>query len=167
MHGRRHPWGSGRQATTHARPGTKHLIESYIEEVAHALELLASEGSGDISQEEKLDFFRRASHCFGHSALMMSGSGSLLYFHAGVIRALGEADLLPTIMSGSSGGSLVGSIVATHTDDEVRESVFPPVTLEALDSHGDRLSEFTQTLRMRATEFSMVYLMPAVNCGAK
>ena len=98
---------------------------------------------------------------------MMSGSGSLLYFHAGVIRALGEADLLPTIMSGSSGGSLVGSIVATHTDDELRQSVFPPVTLEALDSHGDRLSEFTQTLRMRATEFSMVYLMPAVNSGAE
>ena len=124
----------------HALSGTKHLIESYIEEVVHTLELLASEDSGDISHEEKLDFFRRASHCFGRSALMMSGSGSLLYFHIGVIRALAEADLLPTIMSGSSGGSLVGSIVATHTDDELREMISPDALQEVVPEHGSSLS---------------------------
>jgi NTE family protein len=100
--------------------------------VVHTLELLAAEDSGDISQEERLDFFRRASHCFGRSALMMSGSGSLLYFHVGVIRALGEADLLPSIMSGSSGGSLVGSIVATHTDDELRAMMSPEALGDAV-----------------------------------
>jgi TAG lipase/steryl ester hydrolase/phospholipase A2/LPA acyltransferase len=124
----------------HALSGTKHLIESYIEEVVHTLELLASEDSGDISHEEKLDFFRRASHCFGRSALMMSGSGSLLYFHIGVIRALAEADLLPTIMSGSSGGSLVGSIVATHTDDELAEMMSPEGMADAIP---DRTSSIT------------------------
>jgi NTE family protein len=104
----------------HALSGTKLLIEDYIEEIVHTLEHLAGEDAGDISPEEKLDFFRRASHCFGHTAFMMSGSGSLLYFHMGVARALFEADLLPTVMSGSSGGSIVGSIVCSHTDDELR-----------------------------------------------
>ncbi len=105
----------------HALSGTKHLIEQYIEEIVHTLELIADDDSGDISEEEKLDFFRRASHCFGHSAFMMSGSGSLLYFHVGVARALLEEDLLPSVMSGSSGGSIIGSIVCSHTDDELRD----------------------------------------------
>ncbi len=114
--------GMGRAGLyAHAMSGTKHLIEDYIDEIVHTLEHLASENSGDISPEEKLDFFRRASHCFGHSALMMSGSGSLLFFHVGVVRALLEADLLPTVMSGSSGGAIVGSTVCTHTDRELHD----------------------------------------------
>ena len=52
---------------------------------------------------------------------MMSGSGSLLYFHLGVAKSLLEADLLPSILSGSSGGSLVGTILSTHTNAELKE----------------------------------------------
>ncbi|RLQ22646.1 DUF3336 domain-containing protein [Seongchinamella sediminis] len=102
-----------------AKCGTKHLIEDYIDEIVHTLEHLADEDSGAISREEKQDFFRRASHCFGHSAFMMSGSGSLLFFHVGVVKALAEAELLPSVMSGSSGGSIVGSMVCSHRDDEL------------------------------------------------
>jgi TAG lipase / steryl ester hydrolase / phospholipase A2 / LPA acyltransferase len=116
----------------HALSGTKLLIEDYIEEIVHTLEHLAGESTGDISPEEKLDFFRRASHCFGHTAFMMSGSGSLLYFHMGVARALFEADLLPSVMSGSSGGSIVGSIVCSHTDEELRHIMEPEVFLEKM-----------------------------------
>jgi NTE family protein len=104
-----------------ARAGTKHLVEDYIEEIVQTLELLAADDSGDISQAQKLDFFRRASHCFGHSALMLSGSGSLLYFHVGVARALVEAGVLPNVLSGSSGGAIVGSLISTHTDAELLE----------------------------------------------
>ncbi len=114
----------------HALSGTKQLVEDYIEEVVHTLEILAEDNSGEISYKEKLDFFNRASHCFGRSALMMSGSGSLLYFHVGVIRALAQANLLPTILSGSSGGALVGSVVATHTDAELMDMLHPQYFLE-------------------------------------
>ena len=114
----------------HAMSGTKVLIEDYIEEVVHTLELLAQDSTDDISFDEKLDFFRRASHCFGRSALMMSGSGSLLYFHVGVVRALAQAKLLPTILSGSSGGALVGSIVASHSDAEILELLQPEYFME-------------------------------------
>lgn len=125
--------GMGRSGLySHALSGTKHLIEQYIEEVVQTLEHLAAEDGGDISPAEKLDFFRRASHCFGHSAFMMSGAGSLLYFHVGVVRALCEADLLPSVMSGSSGGAIVGSIVCSHSDEELSEVLDPQNLLERM-----------------------------------
>ncbi len=131
--------GMGRAGLySHALSGTKHLIEDYIEEIVHTLEHLASEDSGNIRIEEKLDFFHRASHCFGHSAFMMSGSGSLLYFHVGVARALLEADLLPAVMSGSSGGSIVGSIVCSHTDAELRELMEPQNFLDNMSESSRR-----------------------------
>jgi TAG lipase/steryl ester hydrolase/phospholipase A2/LPA acyltransferase len=125
----------------HALSGTKHLVEAYIEEIVHTLDLLAEETSGDISDEEKRDFFRRASHCFGRSAFMMSGSGSLLFFHVGVIRALAEADLLPTILSGSSGGAIVGSIVATHSEKELAQLMRPEYFLDHIPTGSKERSE--------------------------
>ncbi|PIE43960.1 MAG: patatin [Gammaproteobacteria bacterium] len=106
-----------------AKFGTKQLVCDYVDEIVSALEHLADPKVNDISFEEKLDFFRRAHHCFGSTALMMSGSGSLLYFHVGVIRTLFKERLLPNIFSGSSGGSIVGSAVCTKSDDEI-ESTF-------------------------------------------
>jgi len=111
-----------------AKFGTKQLIFEYVDEIVSALEHLASPQVDEISFEEKLDFFRRADHCFGRTALMMSGSGSLVYFHVGVVKALLEQDLLPNILSGSSGGSFVGSVLSTNTDDEL-ESIFLPENL--------------------------------------
>jgi len=105
--------------------GTKQLIHDYVEEIVDALELLASPTVEEISFEEKLEFFRRALHCFGRSALLMSGSGTLLYFHIGVVKALWEQGLLPDILSGSSGGSIVGSLLCTHNDTELRK-IFDP-----------------------------------------
>ncbi len=110
--------------------GTKQLIHDYVEEIVDALELLASPAVNEINFEDKLDFFRRAHHCFGRTALLMSGSGTLLYFHVGVVKALWEQRLLPTIMSGSSGGSLVGSLVCTHNDQELAR-IFDPAFLLA------------------------------------
>jgi NTE family protein len=114
-----------------SRFGTKHLIEEYVREIAAALEHLANPEVDSISFEEKLDFFQRASHCFGRSALMLSGSGTLLYFHLGVARALWRERLLPNIISGSSGGALIGSVVCASTDEELDE------LFEVGFSHGD------------------------------
>lgn len=102
-----------------ARFGTKKLIEDYVEEIADALQLIASLDNEAISFEEKLDFFNRASHCFGRSALMLSGGGALGFYHVGVVKALLEQGLLPNVISGSSAGSLVAAILGTHTDAEL------------------------------------------------
>lgn len=113
--------------------GTKQLIIDYVDEIVDTLELLADPAIDDISFEEKLDFFRRAHHCFGRSALLMSGSGMLLYFHVGVVKALWEQGLLPNIMSGASGGSVVGSLVCSHTDEELREIFTPEYMLQEIE----------------------------------
>ena len=108
-----------------AKFGTKQLIVDYVDEIVEALEHLASPEVDDISKEEKLDFFHRADHCFGRSAFMMSGSGSLFYFHIGVVRSLLKERLLPTILSGSSGGSFVGSLLSTYSDADLIDLLEP------------------------------------------
>lgn len=100
-----------------ARFGTKKLIEDYVAAVVDALH--AIEKSKVVSLEERRDFFRRAQHCYGRSALLMSGSGAYLFFHIGVVKALWTEGVLPSIMAGSSGGAIVAAVVCTRPDAEV------------------------------------------------
>lgn len=108
-----------------ARFGTKALIEDYVDMIVAAIEHIASAPAKDIPQAEKLDFFNRAQHCYGRSAFMMSGSGTFLYFHIGVIKALWSEGLLPRIISGASGGAMVGAAISTRRDDEIAEFFEP------------------------------------------
>jgi len=111
-----------------AKFGTKRLIVDYVDEVSAALELLADECADDIPFDQRLDFFRRARHCFGCSALMMSGAGSLLFFHIGVAKTLWQYGVLPAILSGSSGGAIVGGIISTNLEQDL-EKIFKPENL--------------------------------------
>ncbi len=129
-----------------ARFGTKQLIVDYVDEIASALDRLADPAVNEISFEEKLDFFRRASHCFGQSAFMMSGSGSLLYFHIGVVKALCQQGLLPSVLSGSSGGSFVGALVSTHPKHQLEE-IFDPEYLVQEIKRDDRLFRHLSKLK--------------------
>ena len=108
--------------------GTKKLIVDYVDEVVAALDVLASECAESIPFDGRIDFFRRAQHCNGRSALMMGGAGSLLYFHVGVVKTLWQHGLLPGILSGSSGGAVVGSVVSTNFDKDLKK-VFEPENL--------------------------------------
>ncbi|MBA6412657.1 DUF3336 domain-containing protein [Parahaliea sp. F7430] len=111
--------GMGR-ANLHERAlcGTKLLIENYVEAISESLEHLAFHASSNISQVKRLEFFRRASHCYGRSALMLSGGGTLGYFHFGVLKALIEQELCPVVISGASAGAFVAAIVGTRSDTE-------------------------------------------------
>ncbi len=102
-----------------AKFGTKHLITDYIDEIVASLIHIAD--SSSIGFANKLDFFRRASHCFGRSALMLSGGATQGIFHIGVVKALFEQNLLPNVISGSSAGSIMAAVLATHSDDELDE----------------------------------------------
>jgi hypothetical protein len=104
-----------------ARFGTKVLVEEYVNEIADALEYIAQLDNKTISREEKLDFFERASHCYGRSALMLSGGGTLGTFHVGVLKALIESDVLPDVISGSSAGSIITAVAGTHTNQELMD----------------------------------------------
>lgn len=116
-----------------AKFGTKQLIVDYVDEIVSALEHLADPDLDDISLDEKLDFFNRADHCFGRSAFMMSGSGSLLYFHIGVVKTLLEQGLLPSVLSGSSGGAFVGGLVSTHGEAGLVERLQPDHLIAELE----------------------------------
>ncbi len=119
--------------------GTKQLINDYVDEVVSALDYLASDAVDAISLEQKLEFFRRASHCYGRSALMLSGSGSLFYFHLGVVKALWEQDLLPSVISGASGGAIVAAVVGCHSNGDLAR-IFEPDLLRMEVEREQRLN---------------------------
>ncbi len=98
--------------------GTKKLIEEYVAEISDALDYLAPRDFPSIPWAERVEFFQRASHCYGRSALMLSGGGTLGYFHLGVLKALIEQGLCPAVISGASAGAFVAAMVGTRTDEE-------------------------------------------------
>ncbi|MCR9258880.1 MAG: DUF3336 domain-containing protein [Pseudomonadaceae bacterium] len=104
-----------------AKLGTKHLIEDYVSTISDSLRHISSVPEDQIPFEEKMDFFDRASHCFGRTALMLSGAGSLGHFHTGVVKTLFQQKLLPGVISGSSAGSVVAAVLGCHSDDELNE----------------------------------------------
>ncbi|MCG8316913.1 MAG: patatin-like phospholipase family protein [Pseudomonadales bacterium] len=117
--------GMGRPVMyTQAKFGTKKLIEEYVATIAEALKVIADCPESEITYPEKVDFFRRASHCYGRSALLLSGGAGLIYFHQGVIQELINNDLVPNVMSGSSAGSIISAQVGTMTDAELKADHF-------------------------------------------
>lgn len=102
-----------------ARVGTKRLIEEYIEEVARCLEYVCQTPSPSFSNADKIVFFQRTGASFGRSALLLSGGATLGMFHLGVIKALWEENLLPRVLTGSSAGSLIASMVGSRLDHEL------------------------------------------------
>ena len=101
-----------------AKCGTKELIEDYIREICDALDYLSPRDFAGIPWADRVEFFQRASHCYGRSALMLSGGGTLGYFHFGVLKALIEQRLCPAVISGASAGAFVAAVVGTRTDEE-------------------------------------------------
>jgi NTE family protein len=105
---------------TVAKFGTKELINEYVDEIASALQYLGKLDNPDITFEEKLDFFHRASHCFGRTALMLSGGAALGNFHLGVIKTLVEENLMPRVVSGASAGAIFAASVGTNKREKLK-----------------------------------------------
>ena len=103
-----------------AKSGTKLLIDQYIEEIVAALKDL-EDMQDVIDLPTKIGYFERASGCFGKTALMFSGAGSLGAFHVGVAKALAEQKLIPSVVSGASAGSVVAAVIGTHKAEVVPE----------------------------------------------
>mmetsp|Transcript_2513 Transcript_2513/g.3812 ORF Transcript_2513/g.3812 Transcript_2513/m.3812 type:complete len:543 (+) Transcript_2513:210-1838(+) len=78
-------------------------------------------------QETTRSFLKRARAAYGRTALCLSGGGMMANCHYGVIKALLEEDCLPHIISGTSAGSVVGSLVCTRTDAELVRDLDPEI----------------------------------------
>eukprot|EP01133_Synstelium_polycarpum_P007250 gene7250-8428_t len=100
--------------------GTKLVIEEYVEEVVKQLNFIAHlPEDEEFTLEKKFDFFYETRQSFGRSALLLSGGATLGMYHLGVVKALHENKLLPRIVSGSSVGSIIASLVGVSTDEEL------------------------------------------------
>ncbi|HBP74584.1 MAG TPA: DUF3336 domain-containing protein, partial [Alcanivorax sp.] len=121
----------------HSRIGTKRLIERYLEEVCTALDYLCDGDFAEFGLKQKLDFFETTGQAFGQSCLMFSGGAALGLFHIGVAKTLWEQGLLPSVISGSSAGSIVAAVVGTHDNDELAAKLEPEnIYLEAFKAIG-------------------------------
>ncbi|GMM34236.1 hypothetical protein DASC09_015610 [Saccharomycopsis crataegensis] len=103
--------------------GTKYLIETYRKQVMESLRFISA--SDKVSVERKYRFFKTVYFLFGRSALCLSGGACFAYTHFGLIKALVENDLLPEIISGTSGGSLVAALACTRTNEELKKLLVP------------------------------------------
>jgi len=128
-----------------AKFGTKDLINDYLDALAEALERIIADDK-QIPDEEKLDFLHRASHCFGRSALMLSGAGNLGYFHMGVTRALMENNLLPNVISGSSAGALVAASLGTNTKEKYAKLLDVETCFQYLDDESENKNLYSKLL---------------------
>lgn len=81
-----------------------------------------------LTKDEKRSLFKTTYSNYGRTALCLSGGASFAYYHFGVVKALLEADLLPDVITGTSGGALVAGLVATRTNDELKELLVPALS---------------------------------------
>ena len=108
---------------SHCYYGTKDLIEEYISEVTQSLDTIVK--TDTLSNSDKHIFFKIISRNYGKTALALSGGASFCYNHFGVIKALLENNLLPQIISGTSGGGAIAGLVGTRTNDELLKLLVP------------------------------------------
>jgi predicted acylesterase/phospholipase RssA len=117
----------------YSRVGTKRVVEDYVNVVAFLLLHIAyapsptprgtddGDGSpGFLSTDARLRLFNEARHAYGRTALLLSGGAAMGLNHLGVVKTLLYHDLLPRVVSGTSAGSLVASIVGIFADEDLK-----------------------------------------------
>ncbi|KAK0315288.1 hypothetical protein LTR82_012615 [Friedmanniomyces endolithicus] len=103
--------------------GTKDLVQEYVDEVSATLRFLLF--SRQLGHDEKRALAKHLGTNFGRTALCLSGGATFAYYHFGIAKALLDADLLPDIITGTSGGALVAALLATRTNEELKKLLVP------------------------------------------
>ena len=112
-----------RQLYSHMYYGTKNLVQDYYKEVVICINKVIE--SNEINSETKYKFFKTVLQNFGKSALCLSGGACFAYTHFGIAKALLDQDLLPNIISGTSGGGLIAALLCTRTNEELKKLLVP------------------------------------------
>ncbi|KAF3348014.1 Putative phosphoglycerate mutase [Verticillium dahliae VDG2] len=103
--------------------GTKNLVQNFTDEVERSIKFLLN--TKQLTQEEKRVLFKGMHANYGRTALCLSGGAGFAYYHLGVVKSLLDANLLPDVITGTSGGALVAALVATRTNDELKTLLVP------------------------------------------
>ncbi|CAG8498410.1 10156_t:CDS:2 [Paraglomus brasilianum] len=123
---------------SHTYYGTKRLVDSYIDE-----------------GPDKHRLFKLACKNYGRTALCLSGGASFGYYHIGVVRALYDAGLLPSVITGTSSGGLIAALTCTHTNEEL-EQVLRPEICSRLNACGDSIDMWLKRFWKTGARFSAV-----------
>ena len=133
--------------------GTKFLIEKFLKEINRCLQLLISTlPNKQILQEpciplentsisnvtvsnllplyhilhQRIEYIDKLRLQLGRTSLALSGGGAFSLAHLGVVRTLLEHGLLPKVISGTSGGSLIAALMAIHSDEILINHILIP-----------------------------------------
>lgn len=113
--------------------GTKELLQTYVQETAESLKFVFA--SSQLSHAEKRQLSKHLSANFGRTALCLSGGATFAYYHVGIAKALLDAGLLPNIITGTSGGALVAALLATRSDEELKNLLVPALAFRITACH--------------------------------
>lgn len=113
--------------------GTKDLVQAYVDEVSRTLKFMFS--SSQLSQKEKRNLSKQLGTNFGRTALCLSGGATFAYYHFGIAKALLDADVLPDIITGTSGGALVAALLGTRTNEELKKLLIPALAHKITACH--------------------------------
>lgn len=126
------------QLYNRAYSGTKLLIEDYINEVVQCLDYLEKKQPGmNLTLQQQLDFFHDTRQSFGNTVLILHGGSLFGLCHIGAVKSLFKHGLLPRILSGSTVGALVASLVCYCRDDEL---------LDTLDTVSKEMPDMTKNI---------------------
>lgn len=106
----------------HSYIGTKYNIDNYLKESRDCIDFLL-QNCDPNDENYLLGVLQQTRKNIGRTALVLSGGGTFGLFHIGVLTTLFEMDLLPRVISGSSAGAIVASILTTHYKEEIPELV--------------------------------------------
>lgn len=111
-----------------SRCGTKKLVEVFQTEVATSFAWLLSrvrvgKKRPGLKLSEMQQLVQEARRSQGRSALCLSGGGSLAMFHFGAVKELLHDEILPDVVSGTSGGSIVAAFMSMYTNEELKEQI--------------------------------------------
>lgn len=116
----------------HSHVGTKTLIEDYIKECEMSLDYLINNRDVSLDDRYLLGMLIQTRKNIGRTALVLSGGSTFGIFHIGVVITLLESSLLPRIISGSSAGSIIASIICSHSN-EATVSILNEIMVKKFD----------------------------------
>ncbi|KAF1942189.1 patatin-domain-containing protein [Clathrospora elynae] len=118
--------------------GTKSLVQSFIDEAETSLAFLLR--TTQLDADNKRALFKHLGSNFGRTALCLSGGATFAYYHFGVAKALMDAELLPEVVTGTSGGALVAALLCTRTDEELKKLLVPALAHRLTACHDGTLT---------------------------
>ncbi len=160
------------------RVGTKHLIEDFLRELVESIKMIGEcmpEATGS-EKRRKYDYLKYLEKIHGKTALMLSGGGVLAVAHAGAYKVLNERGLMPSIVTGASGGSMSALYIVTDSIDLANQIAGRPgraVCVRDLEPYPPTARELPQkespysslVLRALATAVTSPPSYPAVALG--